>query len=174
MARGLSAEQAQEIKALKIDHLTLRPNYRRHYPGGSLGALSLGFVNTEGKGQVGIEQALQGRLNGKEGKQIYLADARGSYSTMPDVITEPEAGQRVMLTIIPAIQQALDEAVAEAADFHNPKGIAAVMVRPAPVKLLPYRPGRCLIPTYMARVPSSITTIRSLAWSMKVVQLLSH
>ena len=130
LARGLNAQQAEEVRALKIDHLTLRPNYQRHYPAGAMAAHVLGFVNAEGRGQVGIEQALDIRLRGSQGKQVYHADARGDYSALPEVIAEPQAGQRAMLTIIPAIQQALDAAVAESAAFHNPKGIAAIMVRP--------------------------------------------
>ena len=68
MAPRLSLEQANKIKDqddLKGLGLTEVP--QRSYPEGSVGSQLLGFVNSEGEGQYGVEGYFNDQLSGKDG-----------------------------------------------------------------------------------------------------------
>jgi len=56
IARGLSARQKEEVMALGIPGLGFQPETRRFYPGGSVAAHILGFVNVDNQGIAGMEK----------------------------------------------------------------------------------------------------------------------
>lgn len=130
LARGLSDEQAQAVRALKLAGLTLTREASRAWPGGAIAPHVVGFVNADGKGGGGLEQTLDARLAGTPGRETLQIDALGkpvldaSGETVP-----PIHGANVQLTIEVAIQEELEAAVAEAGAKHRPKGVAGLVVR---------------------------------------------
>jgi cell division protein FtsI (penicillin-binding protein 3) len=132
LAKGLSDDQAQQVRALKLTGLSLHRESLRAWPGGPIAAHVVGFVNHDGNGGGGIEQTLEARLAGTPGKETLQIDALGkpvldgSGETVP-----PIHGAQVQLTIEIAVQRELEATLDEAGDKHKPSGIAGIVVRPA-------------------------------------------
>lgn len=111
LAKKLTKQQQEAIHALKLKGVgTQQTNYRT-YPQGQLGAQVLGFVNDEGVGQYGLEQALNEELKGKPGKLKAITDAQGVplAANKDNVIISPEAGRKILLTIDLGMQQQLED-----------------------------------------------------------------
>ena len=60
--RRVLPEQANQVMAIGELSLELPKETDRHYPQGSMGSHVLGYVDAEGRGQVGMEQVLNERL----------------------------------------------------------------------------------------------------------------
>ncbi|HSX29167.1 MAG TPA: penicillin-binding protein 2 [Candidatus Saccharimonadales bacterium] len=82
----------------------------RTYPDGSLAAQLLGFVNDEGKGVYGIEQALNDQLAGRPGELKAVTDVNGVplAANTDNIQVAPTPGSRVVLTVDVAMQQQLE------------------------------------------------------------------
>jgi stage V sporulation protein D (sporulation-specific penicillin-binding protein) len=83
----------------------------RTYPQGIMAAQVLGFVNDEGEGKYGLEEALNNQLKGTPGLLKAITDARGIplASNRDNVSVEPKAGERTLLTLDIGMQQRLEE-----------------------------------------------------------------
>ncbi len=113
LAPRLSLEQANKIKDqddLKGLGLTEVP--QRSYPEGSVGSQLLGFVNSEGEGQYGVEGYFNDQLSGKDGVRRTVASASGVPLTIinddKDSLTSAEDGASVYLTIDRTVQLELE------------------------------------------------------------------
>ncbi len=82
----------------------------RTYPNGSLAAQLLGFVNDEGAGVYGIEQALNDKLSGKAGQLKAVTDINGVplAANSDNIRIAPVPGSDVVLTIDVAMQKRLE------------------------------------------------------------------
>lgn len=89
------------------------PSSKRVYPNGDLAAGILGWVNAEGKGGGGIEQQLNNRLAGKDGKIRYAQSGGRLVPTAGSTETPAVAGSDVELTIDRDIQWAAQNAITE-------------------------------------------------------------
>ena len=58
IARNVPYEKAKQIKEAKITGVYAQGSTKRVYPEGDLAAQVLGFVNSDGKGQYGVEGGL--------------------------------------------------------------------------------------------------------------------
>lgn len=70
LKRKLTKEEVEKIKELKIPGIVLTQQKIRYYPYGKLAANVVGFVNSDGEGQYGLEEFYEPIL--KEGKNIQL------------------------------------------------------------------------------------------------------
>ena len=113
---------AKKVPAAKKDKL-LRHKYPgigaqeqdyRTYPQGSLASQLLGFVNNEGKGVYGIEQALNMQLAGTPGQVKAVTDARGVplVATGNNVEIQPTPGDDLVLTVDIGIQHQVEQILA--------------------------------------------------------------
>jgi cell division protein FtsI (penicillin-binding protein 3) len=130
LGKKLSKEQSQRITKLKLAGVgTIAQSYRT-YPQGSLAAQVLGFVNEEGKGKYGVEQALDGRLQGVPGQLKAITDAQGVplAASRDNTRIAPRNGQHVVLTFDLAMQQQLENILAEGVKKAKaPSGTALIM-----------------------------------------------
>ena len=76
IARDISRAQAELINTKQLPGIGLQQTSRRIYPEGNLAAQLLGFVDNDGKGQYGIEGALNDRLRGTPGLLQTVTDVR--------------------------------------------------------------------------------------------------
>ena len=137
LAKGLSDDQAASVRSLKLAGVTLTRESLRAWPGGSIGAHVIGFVNTDGKGGGGIEQTLDARLAGIPGKETLQVDALGKPVLDASGETQPPVhGANVQLCIEVPVQRELEAALAEAGEKHAPKGAAGLVVRVASGEIL--------------------------------------
>lgn len=111
LAKKLNKSQSDQINKLDLKGVGTREVPYRTYPQGSLASQLLGFVNDEGAGKYGIEQALDGELKGVPGQLKAITDAAGVplAANEDNVNLEPEAGKRVVLTIDIGMQQQVED-----------------------------------------------------------------
>jgi cell division protein FtsI (penicillin-binding protein 3) len=85
----------------------------RSYPGGRLGANLVGFVDAEGKGKAGLEQALDKRLTGTDGENTYEVSPLGVLIPMADTtVRQMVPGSDVVSTIDRDLQWFADKRLA--------------------------------------------------------------
>lgn len=111
LAKKLSKDQKQKLDELALKGIGTREESYRTYPQGQLAAHVLGFVNDQGEGKYGIEQALQTDLKGTPGELKAITDAKGVplVANKENVSTAPKSGKRVVLTIDISMQQQAEE-----------------------------------------------------------------
>ena len=130
LAKKLSADQHQRIGALKLKGVGTREVSYRTYPQGSLAAQLLGFVNDDGQGKYGLEQALDSQLAGKAGELKAITDAQGVplVASRDNIQTDPQPGQNVTLTIDLAMQKRLEDILKAGLDkARSASGSALIM-----------------------------------------------
>ncbi len=129
LARGVPANQAQQILALKIPGITGTPIMRRVYPRGTLAAQVLGFVGTEGKGLAGLEYARDTTLRGRAGERRVVSDAIGQPVSIAE--THPvHPGKALTLTLDANIQQRTEDVLAAVGRDFSPKDATAIVMDP--------------------------------------------
>lgn len=115
LAKRLDRNKAKAINDLKIYGLFLESIPQREYPEGTLGSHVMGFVNTEGEGQYGVEQFYNKELSGTPGSLKALATADGSPLLLPgdeQTVEEPaKQGQDIVLSLDRGLQSRLEDIV---------------------------------------------------------------
>ncbi|HSX32441.1 MAG TPA: penicillin-binding protein 2 [Candidatus Saccharimonadales bacterium] len=102
----------------------------RTYPNKALASQLLGFVNDEGKGTYGIEQALNSQLAGKPGELKAVTDVNGVplAANTENIQVAPTAGEQVVLTIDMAMQQQVEAILQQGLkDAKSNSGSALIM-----------------------------------------------
>ncbi len=114
LAKKLTAAQNKQIIALQYPGLGTQEQDYRTYPQGELAAQLLGFVNNDGVGTYGIEQALNGELKGKPGELKAITDVNGVplAASGNNIMTAPTQGDQVTLTIDMGIQKQVEAILA--------------------------------------------------------------
>lgn len=130
LAKKLSKDQKEKVDKLYIKGIGTREESYRTYPEGELASQLLGFVNDDGQGKYGIEQYLDGDLAGKPGQLKAITDAQGVplVASKDNVITEPESGKRVVLTVDVSMQKQLEDILKTGLDNAKSKSGSAVIV----------------------------------------------
>jgi cell division protein FtsI/penicillin-binding protein 2 len=132
LANKVSAENADKILSYKYPGLgDIEQDYRT-YPQGAMAAQLLGFVNNSGKGEYGIEQALDPQLTGIPGELKAITDASGVplAATGNNVDIAPKAGDDVVLSIDVGIQQQVESILAQEYKKTKSQGLSAVVINP--------------------------------------------
>jgi cell division protein FtsI/penicillin-binding protein 2 len=115
LATKVTLKQAEMIKKADLSGVGFQRETQRVYPEGQLAAQTLGYVNFEGKGQYGLEGALNDRLTGKDGLLQSVTDVRNVPLTIGDNnINQPAVnGDNVVMTIDRNIQSHTEKALAD-------------------------------------------------------------
>lgn len=113
LAKKLTREQNEKVLELKLKGVGTQEQVYRTYPQGALAAQVLGFVNDEGHGQYGIEQALDEMLRGAPGQLRAITDAQGVplAANRENIVIDPEPGKKLLLTLDIGLQQHVEDIV---------------------------------------------------------------
>jgi len=132
LAKKLSAAQKTRLDKLNLLGVGTREAVYRTYPQGSLASQLLGFVNDDGAGQYGIEQALDGKLKGTPGELKAITDAEGVplVANKDNIVTDPKAGDQVTLTIDIGMQRSLEDILKAGLDRVQSKSGSAIIMDP--------------------------------------------
>lgn len=132
LAKKITAEQHNRIIKLKYPGLGMTAIDYRTYPQGSLASQVLGFVNDDGVGVYGLEQALDKQLTGTPGQLKAITDIRGIplAASKDNIDIEPKAGDSVVLTIDIAMQQQLEAILAAGVQRSKASGASALIIDP--------------------------------------------
>lgn len=111
LGKRLTRQQHEAVGKLKLKGIGTRETQYRTYPDGQLAAQILGFVNDDGEGKYGLEQALNDELKGTPGQLKAITDAAGVplAANKDNIVIAPSEGKRVTLTIDIGVQQQLEE-----------------------------------------------------------------
>lgn len=130
IAKRLDKGQAKKIESLKIRGIGTREVTYRTYPDSHVASQVLGFVNEDGDGKYGIEQALNKQLRGTSGELKAITDAKGIplAANKDNFITEPKDGEKVKLTLDVGLQQQLEDIVKQGVEDSRAKSGSAIIM----------------------------------------------
>ncbi len=137
LAKKVSPEQRNKLMGYKLAGLYSEERDYRTYPQGSLAAQVLGFVSDEGKGDYGVEQALNKQLSGTPGELKAITDLSGVplAASRGNVLTPPKNGDKLLLTVNLGMQAQLEKILAEQYKKTKSKGLSAVIMEPSTGKI---------------------------------------
>ena len=105
LAMDVSPVVEKKIVELGVPGIYSEAITKRVYPMGAVGGPIVGFINADGTALAGIEQTMNDKLTGIDGKRTYQAGKNGIIIPTAPVRTEPAIdGQTVKLTIDQDIQ----------------------------------------------------------------------
>lgn len=132
LAKKVTAEQKNKILAYKYPGIAAQEQDYRVYPQGTLAAQLLGFVNNDGKGVYGIEQALNAQLAGQPGELKAITDVHGVplAANQGNISTPARPGDTIQLTIDLGMQQQMENILKDEFAKTNSKTLSAVIIDP--------------------------------------------
>jgi cell division protein FtsI/penicillin-binding protein 2 len=138
LATKVTLKQAEMLKKQNIAGLGFDAVSQRVYPEGQLASQVLGFVDAEGSGKYGIEQANDGILKGKDGILKTVTDVRLVPLTVGDKnIKQPaKDGDDLVLTIDRNVQSEVEKALADGMTRSGAKKASAIVMDPQTGKVL--------------------------------------
>ncbi len=146
LATKVTRTQAEMLKSKKLAGVGFDAVSQRVYPEGQLASQVLGFVNAEGKGVYGFEQANDDTLRGKDGLLKTVTDVRDVPLTVTDKnIRQPAVnGQNTVLTIDRNVQAQTEQALVDGLARSGATSASAIVMDPQTGKVL----AMASMPTY--------------------------
>ncbi len=129
LARKLPLEKGTLVQKLKMPGIGTTEEPRRVYPQGTLAAQLLGSVGVDNYGLSGIEQSLEKKLHGSDGRRRIVNDALGKPVSIVDS-KRAQSGSDVQLTIDANIQERVESVLAGVGQTFKPKGATALVLDP--------------------------------------------
>ena len=143
--RQVDEEDVEKLRAKGISGIEFEPTVKRVYPYGGLASQVLGTVNLDNQGITGLESYYDDVLTGTNGSLVRERAADGGY--VAGGAYEKEAAQDgvdLVLCIDANIQQAAEQAMAQAVEDAGAKYGSAVVCDPTTGEIL----AACSYPTY--------------------------
>ena len=158
LATKVSRTQAELLKKEKLAGIGFDAVSQRVYPEGQLASQVLGFVNNEGKGVYGFEQANDIDLKGRDGLLKTVTDVRSVPLTVTDknIRTPAQDGKNMVMTIDRNIQARTEQALAEGVERSGADHASAIVMDPRTGKVL----AMANVPTYD---PSKLNEVQDVA-----------
>jgi cell division protein FtsI (penicillin-binding protein 3) len=128
--RKISQDEADRLRRVPLDWFFIAHESQRHFPNGTLAAHVLGSVNSEEKGNAGIEMSLDGDLRGVPGVERILTDAR-RHNIASRLSTPPKPGTSITLTIDEQMQFVAERELADAVERHHALSGSIVVMDPS-------------------------------------------
>ena len=128
LARRLSSDHSEKIRALGLPGIRFRHEPKRFYPNGSLAAHVLGFVGVDGTGLGGVEQVYNNKIIGEPGKLFIEKDSSGDAYESFEVPAKP--GETIVLTIDQSVQYRAEQALVAAVKQTRAKSGTAIVLDP--------------------------------------------
>jgi len=151
LARKLEAERLQTARLKKPQGVHTVVEMKRYYPMGSVGSQIIGYTDIDNVGIEGGELGLDSHLRGQSGVMVSEVDALvRSLAERGEVLTPPENGADVTLTIDADCQWIAEEELAATVSKYRARAGVAVLMDPRTGEILalagaplydPNRPG---------------------------------
>lgn len=132
VARNVSRKQAEMLRSKHLAGLGFQEVTRRVYPEKTMAAQTVGFVNTEGKGQYGVEEFLDNELRGKDGMLKAVTDIGNVPLTIgrDNVDIPAKNGTNVVLTIDRNVQAYAESALVKGLERSGAKYGSVLVMDP--------------------------------------------
>jgi cell division protein FtsI/penicillin-binding protein 2 len=134
LAKKQTKEVKEQVEKLMSDGdiigVFAERTVQRVYPNGNLASQILGFVNDDGEGNYGIEEALNDELSGTNGRVKALTDQNGIplLANGDNVQEDPVDGKDVTLTIDVAMQRQVEQLLKEGVEKALSKSGSVIVV----------------------------------------------
>ncbi|MFH0826680.1 MAG: penicillin-binding transpeptidase domain-containing protein [Candidatus Omnitrophota bacterium] len=130
LARKITPEQAEAVRALKIKGLGFIKESKRTYPNSYLASHVLGFAGLDNTGLEGIELGFDKYLKGKAGWALFLRDARQRKLDIWEEMVLPKDGYNLILTIDEVVQYIAERELDKVFQSSHAKGACIVVMDP--------------------------------------------
>ena len=121
-----------EVEIVRRDnfgnYVWLETFYKRFYPNGETSSHLLGFTDSEGRGQEGLEYALNRGLSGTNGLKKTLTDVHQNSIADVEVVNDPIMGEDFYSSIDIKIQHFAHQALKSGIETNNAKGGSVVVM----------------------------------------------
>ena len=151
LARKLSTEQYEALKAQKIPGIGFVRESRRFYPNGSLAAHVIGFANIDNTGLQGVELEYDHYVRGTRGVAQFLRDARMRDLMIEKDFVAPKDGDSVVLTIDETIQFIAEQALQKSFEKYHALSASVIVLDPKTGEVLAF--ANC--PTFRPDAPEA-------------------
>lgn len=112
-------------------YVTFTPTEQRFYPDGTLAANTIGYVNSLGVGQSGLEAQYNQWLTGKDGSYTFQKQGNGELiETSIHVTQQPKPGDNVELNINGTIQGYVEDQINKIVQQYHPEHATIIVMRP--------------------------------------------
>ena len=129
LARKVSLDEAQRIKALELKGVAFIKESRRYYPKKELAAHVLGYVGLDNTGLAGLESTYDTQVRGTEGKILVQTDAR-RHALNSRIDRPATAGASLELTIDQYLQHIAERELRTGVEENNAAGGTALIMEP--------------------------------------------
>ncbi len=136
LARKLSPQIVENIKALKIGGLGFVKESKRYYPDQVLAAHVIGFSGMDNAGLEGLEMYYDRYLKGTAGWSQMVRDAKQRPLLLETGFIPAKDGKSLVLTIDETIQFIAENALDKAFEKHNAKGASIIVLNPKTGEIL--------------------------------------
>ena len=136
LARKITPDKADAIKALKFKGLGFIKETKRIYPNGYLASHVIGFSGMDNVGLEGIERDFDKYLKGSSGWAIFLRDARQKKLDIWEKMVLPVDGEDLVLTIDEVIQYIAERELDKAFKTFHAKGASIIVMDPHTGRIL--------------------------------------
>jgi len=143
LRRHLNPAAAHRVLALKAPGVFAQREYRRYYPAGEVAGHVVGFTNIDGRGQEGMEAALDAPLAGKAGARGVVRDRSGRVVEENGDSEPAVAGRDLALTLDLRLQYIAYRELKVAVTGHRARGglIVVLDARSGDILAMANQPG---------------------------------
>ncbi|MEV5711598.1 penicillin-binding protein 2 [Actinoallomurus sp. NPDC052274] len=157
-------DRARMVTAMNFTGIGTQQEYRRIYPGGSLAANVVGFVNAAGDGAAGLESSTNKLLKGRSGWQKVEVSEKGQRIPMgEDQQLKPIPGKGLRLTLDQDIQWKAQDAIAKQVKATKAQSGSVIVMDPRSGQVLAMATAPTFDPANYGKYPES-------DWGNRVVQ----
>ena len=129
LARKVSPDEAQRVKALELKGVAFIKESRRYYPKKELASHVLGYVGLDNTGLAGLESTYDAQVRGTEGKILVQTDAR-RHALSSRIDRAATAGVSLELTIDQYLQHIAERELRAGVEENNAAGGTALIMEP--------------------------------------------
>jgi len=122
LRRHMNPAEAHRVLALKAPGVFGQREYRRYYPAGEVTGHVVGFTDIDGRGQEGMEAALDTPLAGKAGARGVVRDRSGRIVEQSGDFESAVAGRDLSLTLDLRLQYIAYRELKAAVTSHRARG----------------------------------------------------
>lgn len=132
LATKVSRKQAEMLKKENLEGVGFDAVSQRVYPEGQLASQVLGFVDAEGAGKYGFEQANDQRLKGENGVLKTVTDVRQVPLTIgaKNINIPAKDGENIVLSIDRNIQAKVEQSLVAAMERSGARQASAIVMDP--------------------------------------------
>ncbi|MBQ3640835.1 penicillin-binding protein 2 [bacterium] len=140
--KDLDRQMADEVKKLKLRELSLDKKNERVYPQDDLAAHVIGYYNPNAETASGVELTAKKWLEDVENEVVVQRTPRGDIIYEPDtdpvIVTTPQVGKTVTLTIDSAIQHVCERELLNMVTEKSARRGAVIVMNPKNGEILGY------------------------------------